>query len=83
MEVFNGIREDRRHKSVDVLRAEFIQHRNFPDWTMGFAKIDKIDPATVSGFTRFLELDFRSDYFSEHSIEAHAMLMAFKKSRAK
>lgn len=82
-EIFHDIEKDLRHKSVDVLRAEYIQHRDFPDWTMGFANIDKLDPSSLPGFTRFLELDFRSDYFSQHSVEAHAMLLAFKKSRAR
>ena len=82
-EIFRDIVKDKRHKSIDVLRAEFIQHRDFPDWTMGFANIDELDPSTIPGFTRFLELDFRSEYFSEDSVEAHAMLLAFKESPAR
>ena len=82
-EVFDSIKKDPRHKSVDILRAEFIQHRDFPDWTMGFANFDKHDPSTIPGFTRFLERDFRSEYFSRHSVEAHAMLVAFKKSHTR
>ena len=78
MEIFADIEIDRRHKSVDVLRTEYIRHRDFPDWTMGFENIDTLDVSTVPGFTRFLERDFRSEYFSEHSVEAHAMLLAFK-----
>jgi len=83
MEIFADIEKDKRHKSVDILRAEFIQYRDFPDWSMGFANIDKLNASTTHGFTRFLELDFRSDYFSEDSVEAHAMLLAFKESPAK
>ncbi len=78
MKIFADIERDNRHKSVDVLRAEYIQYRDFPDWTMGFRNIDKIDLSKVPGFTRFLERDFRSEYFSEDSVEAHAMLLAFK-----
>ena len=80
MSIFNDIERDRRHKNVDVLRAEYIQHREFPDWTMGFHNIDELDPATVPGFTRFLEHDFKSAYFAENSVEAHAMLLAFKEN---
>ena len=83
MEIFHDIRKDWRHKSVDVLRAEYIHHRDFPDWTMGFANIDKLDSSTAPGFTRFLEEDFRSEYFSQHAVEAHAMLLAFKESPAR
>ena len=78
METFGRIESDHRHKSVDVLRTEYIQHRNFPDWTMGFANVRKLGATTIPGFSRFLERDFRSAYFSEDSVEAHAMLMVFK-----
>ena len=78
MRVFASIEVDKRHKSVDTLRAEYIPHRNFPDWTMGFANVNDLDPATMPGFSRFMERNFRSEYFTEDSIEAHAMLLAFK-----
>ena len=78
LEVFADIETDSRHKSVDKLRSEFIQYRNFPNWTMGFMNVDELDPQTIPGFTRFMERDFRSDYFTENSVEAHAMLLAFK-----
>ena len=78
MKIFEDIKRDHRHTKVDVLRAEYIQYRNFPDWTMGFRNIDKLDPATVPGYTRFLEHDFTSEYFATNSVEAHAMLLAFK-----
>ena len=78
MDTFSRIELDHRHKSIDVLRKEYIQYRNFPDWTMGFANVDNLATSTVPGFSRFLERGFRSTYFAEDSIEAHAMLMAFK-----
>lgn len=80
MKIFADIENDTRHKSVDVLRTEYIQHRDFPDWTMGFRHVDKIGLSTMPGFTRFLEHDFKSEYFSEDSVEAHAMLLAFKET---
>ena len=78
--IFVDIENDSRHKSVDTLREEYIQYRDFPDWTMGFKNIDRLDLRTAPGFTRFLERDFRSAFFSENSSEAHAMLLAFKSS---
>ena len=32
------------------------------------------------GFTRFLDSDFKPEYFAENHVEAHAMLLAMKKS---
>ena len=78
MKVFADIQNDWRHKSVHTLRSEYIQYRNFPDWTMGFLNVDNFDASAVPGFSRFMEHDFRSDYFIEESVEAHAMLSAFK-----
>jgi hypothetical protein len=72
--VLTDIEQDGRHKDLDILRSERILHRNFSDWTMGFASLDSSLPA----FTRFLEAGVRPEYFDEDSIEAHAMLSAFK-----
>lgn len=80
MKVFTDIEMDMRHKSVDTLRVEYIQSRDFPNWSMGFANIDNLELKSMPGFTRFLERDFRSTYFTEDSVEAHAMLLAFKEN---
>jgi len=76
--IFASIERDSRQKSVDVLRAVHISHRDFPDWSMGFKTSDKFDPSTTTGYTRFLEPDFTPDYLSDDSVEAYAMLSAFK-----
>ena len=80
MKIFASIERDPRHKSVDVLRAEHIQYRDFADWSMGFRNVDKLDPATLPGFTPFLEKDLTHEYFSANTAEAHMMLLAFKES---
>ena len=80
MKIFGDIENDMRHKSVDTLRAKYIQNRDFPDWSMGFRNIHNLDSSAVPGFTQFLERDFRSEFFFEASAEAHAMLLAFKGS---
>ena len=80
MAVFADIKKDIRHHSIDVLRSEYIQHRDFPDWTMGFTDVGELDTEGVPGFTRFLEHDFNPEYFAENSVEAHAMLVAFRDS---
>ena len=80
MEVFASIERDARHKSVDVLRTEYIQYRDFPDWSMGFRNVGNLDPSSLPGFTRFLEEDFTAEYFSADAVEAHRLLLAFKES---
>lgn len=78
LDVFADILKDHRHKSVDTLRTEYIQHRNFPDWSMGFVNVDNLDTSSLPGFTRFLERDFKSEFFAEDSVESHAILSTFK-----
>jgi hypothetical protein len=80
MEVFASVEGDVRQKSIDVLRAEFIAHRDFPDWTMGFKTSSTLDPSTTPGYTLFLEPDVTADYLTDDSVEAYAMLLAFKGS---
>lgn len=82
LEVFADIETDIRHKRVFKIVSEYIQHRDFPDWTMGFTNIDTLDPSSVPAYTPFLEHDFRSDYFSGDSVEAHSLLLAFKNAPA-
>ena len=80
MEIFASIERDPRHKNIDVLREEYIQHRDFPDWSMGFRNVDRLDPATMPGYTPFLDKEFTAAYFNEDNVEAHRMLLAFKES---
>ena len=81
MKIFESIERDPRHKNIDVLREEYIQHRNFPDWSMGFKNVDRLDPATLPGYTPFLDKEFSAEYFNADNVEAHMMLLAFKESQ--
>lgn len=78
--IFWSIKRDHRHRKIDVLRADYMQYRDFPDWTMGFRHVDAIDPVSMPGFSPFLEQDFTLDYFCAHTVEAHRLLLAFKES---
>ena len=77
-EIFESIRHDARHRNVELLWLRYVQFRDFPDWTMGFLNADELDPATLSGYTPYLERDFRYENFLENSTEVHQMLLAFK-----
>ncbi len=76
--IFASIRSDERHCDVELLWLRYVQFRDFPDWTMGFKNVDDIDPATLPGYTPFLERDFRYENFLENSTEVHQMLLAFR-----
>jgi hypothetical protein len=36
--VFESIRHDKRHKDVMIIHTEATCHRQFPEWSMGFAQ---------------------------------------------
>ena len=78
--LMNTIKSDIRHKNIDILREEYIQSREFPDWTMGFQNLDSKDCLNIQGFTKILENNFKPEYFAEHTTEAHALLLAFKRN---
>ena len=79
-ESFERIRKDERHTAVELLWLRYAQYRDFPDWTMGFLNADEVDPATLKGFSPFLERDLRYEKFIENSTEVHEMLQAFKEN---
>ena len=92
--IFDSIRRDDRHYDVQLLWLRYAQFREFPDWTMGFQNVDKLDRGldhllphkleleSLPGYTPFLDRDFRYENFLENSTDVHAMLLSFKDSPA-
>ena len=85
--IFSAIKRDMRHKSVDMLRSGYVINRHFPNWAMSYTDrhdlhdlhdLDNHDISETPGFSPFLESDSIPEYFSGHSVESHAMLLAFK-----
>jgi len=76
--IFDSIQRDERHYDVQLLWFRYVQYREFPDWTMGFQNVDQLDPATLEGYTPFLDRDIRYENFLENSTDVHAMLLAFR-----
>ena len=80
--LYEVIKKDSRHRSVDTLRSEYRPSRDFPYWTMGFQNLDS-DDAHHDGFTKILESSFNPEYFDESETEAHALLLTFKRDLRK
>ena len=80
--IFDSIRRDDRHHDVQLLWFRYAQFRDFPDWSMGFQNVDALAHESLSGFTPFLDRDFRYENFLEDSTDVHAMLLAFKENPA-
>jgi hypothetical protein len=61
--MYDTIASDARHHGVIVLHREEVDHRAFPDWSMGFGRYDQaagIDVDGVNGFLREQTDDPRS-----------------------
>mgnify|MGYP001118320458 CR=1 FL=1 len=53
-EVMQKIRQDQRHKDLEILMDGPIDQRQFEDWQMGFVNLDSIDTRLVPGFSDFM-----------------------------
>ncbi len=78
LEVFGSIKCDVRHEQVKLIWMQYVQYRDFPDWTMGFVNRDEVDVQALPGFTPFLKRDLRYENYCQDSTDVHAMLNAFK-----
>jgi hypothetical protein len=55
-DLYNKIAQDVRHRGVFQLFAETADTRDFPDWSMGFRRLDKTaGAAELEGFNRLME----------------------------
>ncbi|MCX7106779.1 MAG: BLUF domain-containing protein [Methylococcales bacterium] len=75
--LFDVIANDTRHRDVLLIYKKPIKQRGFPDWKMGFNKIDDKSVATIDGYTDFLN-NPTPDFFLHRASEAEALLDQFK-----
>lgn len=52
--VMAKVRQDPRHRDVDVLRRGEVAERSFADWSMGFRQVPEQRLHEVPGFTDYL-----------------------------
>ncbi|MEQ1622244.1 MAG: BLUF domain-containing protein [Methylococcales bacterium] len=76
-DLFNTISQDQRHRDVLLIYKKPIQQRGFPDWTMGFNKIDEECLDSIDGYTNFLK-NPTPEFFKQKASEAEAVLDQFK-----
>jgi len=74
------IAADQRHGRVTTLLEEEIGERQFPDWTMGFARADDAADTEVPGFRRTFA-DLAEDRESSDTIRALRQLIGWYRDR--
>jgi hypothetical protein len=82
-DVVNGLYEkisrDIRHVNVNTLIDETVETRLFPEWSMGFQSLNKMNPVEVPGYSDFLHDDLTGDQFVRDPSRALSLLTLFKK----
>ncbi|MBN1563857.1 MAG: BLUF domain-containing protein [Anaerolineae bacterium] len=77
-ELYETIKKDERHANILTIATKEIKERDFGDWKMAFANLNKLDPASVPGYSEFLNDPFDGKYFAEKPSRAFAFLKVFK-----
>ena len=74
---------DPRHHEVCVLLEEFLERRNFPDWTMGFQNLNHMNIAKLSGFSHLLTSPLSAADLKNDPPRAKKLLLVFKEGNQK
>ncbi len=72
-ESFDIIKQDLRHQKVSLIYKRPIEKRSFPNWTMGFNKINDKNLTTIEGYTDFWHRP-TSDFFGDSPTEIEQKL---------
>jgi len=75
--LFARIAVDSRHRDVMKLYQKPITQRAFPDWTMGFSRMDDGTLEKLDGFSDFLKKP-STGFFTQSPSYAQALLDNFK-----
>jgi hypothetical protein len=79
MPLYEKIARDPRHTGVMTLVKERIKARLFPEWSMGFQNVNKMDEAELPGFSAFLTESFTPENFRQNPSRVTVLLTTFKK----
>ena len=77
--LFETIKNDSRHRHATLLYKHALTERAFPDWCMGFNKIEGDVPFAIEGYTDFLE-NPNPSYFINSPDKAKLILTTFKQN---
>lgn len=74
---FDKVVKDPRHRDVLVVYKKPIEQRRFPEWEMGFNKIDDKNAELIEGFSDFLNRP-TPRFFRHQATLAELLLEQFK-----
>lgn len=74
---FEIVKDDPRHEQVEVLLKQDSHGRDFPEWTMGYERLDEAWHVPREWAT-ILESDFTSDSLTAHPSQVRELLLSFR-----
>lgn len=77
--VFKLISKDARHSNIVKLLEEPIEKRAFPDWSMGFRKLDNTTKTKIAGYSDFMHQDKTKFKATECAESVRHLLNSFKR----
>ena len=78
VETFDRIKEDARHRAIDILRYEHISRRSFGQWDMAYENHQTLSPGATGSFEAFIDKHFDAPYLESASSKAYELVLAFK-----
>ncbi|MGZ2371529.1 BLUF domain-containing protein [Ancylomarina sp. YFZ004] len=79
LNLFDIISNDSRHSNIVKLLEEPITKRAFPDWAMGFRKLDKQQNVQIPGFSDFMQNKRSEIDNKECAVAVKHLLYSFRK----
>ena len=77
--LFEIIKNDSRHSNIVKLLEESIESRSFPDWSMGYRKINQTQTDRIPGFSNCMQTDQPDEIISGTTEELMYLLNSFRK----
>jgi hypothetical protein len=78
--LYTRLGQDPRHHLITLLLEEYIPERNFPDWSMGYHRLQSDEVTQLEGFTSFVEADQFLAYFKDVPQKSLKLLQSFRKT---
>jgi hypothetical protein len=78
-QMYARIGRDPRHTGMITLLEEYIPERNFPDWSMGYHRLNLDEAQQLEAFTSFAEADQFLEYFQTTPQKSLTLLQSFRK----
>ena len=73
------IYDDPRHHGIITLLNGYKEHREFPDWSMGFRDLNSPEIKSLPGFSEFLNTPLTGEEFISNPSRCQKLLLNFKK----